>query len=208
MAETKSGSVKWNNIKAEELIFKASSGSLKLNGISGKAQLQANSGSISLTDFNGSGSAKASSGSVKIEAGTIDGDFDAQATSGTVRVEAEEVKGNITGGASSGSVNLEIGALTGDAAAKASSGTVRVKVSEMAGNLEAEASSGSVKVELPLEMKFHFDAQTTSGGIHTSFDNALSFNKKGNEAKGDIGENPEYQVRVSASSGSVTVNQR
>ena len=57
----------------------------------------------------------------------------------------------------------------------------------------------------PQGQAFHFQAQTGSGGINTDFEKELSFNKKGNQARGDVGSDPRWTVDVRTGSGNVRV---
>lgn len=181
-----SGNIVWKETAAEKIRFKATSGNINLNNISGAGTIKANSGNIHINHFSGSGEVEATSGNIDLEAETISGNLSLRANSGNVTLKAQQVKGNVEAHTTSGNVSLV--------------------AEKMEGNLSAGANSGNVRMELPEDMEFRFEAHTTSGAIHTSFDESLSFNKKGNEAKGQVGKSDQCLVSVSATSGSVRVN--
>lgn len=121
-----------------------------------------------------------------IDAGNIEGTMSMATSSG--RIEALQVKGCGTFTANSGSIKVEVLDLTGD--------------------IDVQTSSGSVKLYVPKESSFSLEAQTGSGKIKTDFDKMLSYNKKGNQAYGTIGESAEYKISAKASSGSVKIERR
>ena len=127
------------------------------------------------------GSISASSGDVEIE--VCEGDFTLSTASGDIQV-----------GDAGGAARIETG-----------SGDISLGVTTLGGDIDLRGSSGDAKLHLPQDCTFSFEARTTSGSIQTSFDQALSFNDKGNWAEGSVGESPQYSVSCSFASGDVRV---
>lgn len=205
LVRASSGNINWQNAVAGEIDFSANSGNITLNHVHGTGSIRTTSGEIRVNDFEGSGSIQANSGNVNVDAGKITGDIQAQATSGNVTLAAKEAAGNVSVQANSGNVKLNVDSVAGDIYMKATSGNASASTQHFNGNIKMEANSGNVALEVPADAEFQFEANTSSGSIHTSFDDSLSYNKKGNEAKGTIGENPEFTVSMKASSGNVKV---
>ena len=88
------------------------------------------------------------------------------------------------------------------------SGNVKVEAVEVTGDMRLRAASGNVRLLLPRELSFSVKMQTTSGVIRTSFEEALSYNKKGNQAEGKVGEAPSCLIEALTGSGNVHVDYR
>ncbi len=184
-------------------------------------QLELSSGNISMERFNenyvcDSVSAETSSGNIKWN-NTDAEEIKMRASSGNVNME--NICGNASVHTSSG--NIRIRELTGKADIKASSGDIAVDdfdgcgslaatsgnvkagMINITGDMEMSASSGNVSLEIPEDTAFTFEAQTSSGDIHTDFEEALSYNKKGNSVNGSVGSSPEYRIEMNATSGNV-----
>lgn len=123
------------------------------------------------------------------------------ATSGSVRMD--RAAGNMELHSISGSVRVE--AAEGNGHFRTTSGSVRINFTMLDGNVDASSISGGVRLGLPEDAAFEFDARTTSGGIHTGFDECLTFQRR-NAAHGFVGSAPFYQVRASSTSGGIHVN--
>lgn len=160
--------------------------------------LEVSSGNISWNRVrSGEVSMTASSGNVRAEA--VQGNLEASTSSGNIYVERLTGKAQVS--VSSG--NISVDELEGCGDLHATSGNVRVRMTQVTGDIDMKASSGNVSLELPADVSFRFAADTSSGDIRTDFDDALSYNKKGNSASGDVGGNPQYKVSMRATSGSV-----
>lgn len=142
----------------------------------------------------------AGSGNIRWENSKAD-EFHIQAGSGNLKLE------NMTGNAEiqTGSGNITAKQISGQGTVTAGSGNATVEVSKLTGDISLKTGSGNIRLTLPEDLSFRFHVQTGSGNIHTSFDQFLSYNKKRNEAQGEVGENPSGSVRVEANSGNVTI---
>lgn len=223
--KSSSGSIAQYNEKLSlaELVLQTSSGSINFQNItsSGDITAQSNSGSINMGTISATGNfdSKTSSGSIHVkslESATVN----CNANSGSIGL-SNIVASEIVIGCSSGSIQLEsvvgkmsLSSSSGSIAVSGSgngnfsskSGSIFLDLNNVNGNITAEASSGNIKLNLPKNLEFHFNANTTSGGIITSFEDKLSYNKKGNLASGIIGENPIYKIIINTSSGGISVN--
>lgn len=154
--------------------------------------------------FDGSVSGIVSSGNIETKEEWNWKAFYAIASSGNItcrNIHAEEM--NVM--ASSG--NIELGGAEGNAYLQTSSGNISAEFARVCGTISAAASSGNVKLELPKDSTFTFEGSASSGNINTDFDEMLSYNKKGNQACGTYGDNPEKAcVKTSTSSGNSRVN--
>lgn len=162
--------------------------------------LAAGSGNIKWSNTTTAASIAAGSGNVKLE--NMTGNIAVGTGSGNVNVD--ELAGELE--ASAGSGNITVTALSGQGSMEAGSGNVKVQVSELTGDISLEASSGNAKLELPEETSAHLKLESGSGNIDTDIDDILSYNKDGNQADGNMGENPVNQIKVSTGSGNVRVN--
>lgn len=122
---------------------------------------------------------------------------------GSGNIDGKELRGGVD--ADSGSGNIKIDGLTGSVKAEAGSGNVTVKAKEVSGGVSLSAGSGNVRLEMPEETEFHFIGDTRSGNISTDFDDALSYDKKGKSARGDVGQNPDIEIWAETGSGSINI---
>lgn len=142
------------------------------------------------------------SGNIRME--NMKGDMTVHTGSGNIT--GESLEGNLQAGTGSGNVKLE--GFRGGGKMEAGSGNVTVEMESLEGDLSLWTKSGNVRLKLARDQAFHFQAQTGSGGINTDFEQALSFNKKGNQASGDVGQAPAWTVDARTGSGNVTVHYR
>ncbi len=181
----RSGSVHGGSIAAgENITLTSNSGGVNVDVLSGKVvHAEASSGSVRCADVTAdSFTGKSKSGGVHIE--KVNAVFALESSSGSVKVDSG--KGSGTAHTKSGGVNLTLQELTGD--------------------LDLSAGSGSVHLSLPMSTSMEFYAHTGSGSIRTPFDDSLSYNQKGNEARGTYGSGPDaYTVQCESGSGSVRV---
>lgn len=138
-----------------------------------------------------------SSGEINVSA--LKGDTKVITSSGAVMLDGAD--GRLSIDTSSGSIKVE--QLSGSARARTSSGDIELRFAAMRGNLDIGTSSGKVYCELPEQTAFQFQANTSSGGIKTDFDNDLSFNRRGTQAEGVVGGAAAREVTVNTSSGNV-----
>ena len=164
---------------------KAGSGNVRISNVTADAvALEAGSGNVRAENNEGSVTLEANSGN--IDGKEITGDVSADSGSGNIRID--KLSGCITAGAGSGNVTIEAAVISGDVA--------------------LSAGSGNVKLVLPEEVDFHFRGETGSGNINTDFDEILSYDKKGDIAEGDAGQNPDIKIEAHTGSGNITVRYR
>ena len=145
----------------------------------------------------------------------------AKTTSGAVEVHAVEA-GMIQLSSISGSVRLgcgrgvmELRSISGSVKVeeaygqggtfKSTSGSVRARFTELTGHVDASTISGGVRLDLPPNISFELDAKSTSGSIHTAFDQYLTYQKR-NKAHGFVGDPPFLHIRASSTSGGIHIN--
>jgi lia operon protein LiaG len=143
-------------------------------------------------------SAEGSSGSVELYSVHADR-ITLGASSGEIQVNS--ASGSLDAETSSGDISIED--ISGNGTFHTSSGDVSLVVTDLTGDLSFDTSSGTVKCSLPEDTGFAFAADTTSGDINTFFDDDLSYNKRGNNARGTVGGDSKYKIEVSTSSGDI-----
>jgi len=180
--ESTSGNIRVNEVYAEHIKAKASSGNISFNVAEGDREFSATSGNIKVYGGQGDGEFSTSSGNITVEKAS--GFFDAEASSGNIKV-IDSVGG--------GDINT-------------TSGNITLGLETMTQDIKVNASSGEVRLTLPDTASFEFTSQTSSGAIRTFFDTMLSFNKKGNRASGTIGDSPEIDVNIETTSGNIRVS--
>ena len=210
------------------------SGSLTLHTTSGTIETRyswklaaldvtVNSGTVRFEDIEADGNIllQTTSGTITVEKIVCGGDFTMKTNSGTLRVSRSVTAENIKMEATSGTIHAEeasghmqaktnsglvrVKNFTGSGSFTCTSGSIHVEVNEIRGDLFFKTNSGTQNITLPAGASFHFYAQITSGGIHTPFNNSLSFSRSGNTAEGDVGQNPVHSVRCEATSGSIHI---
>ncbi len=181
------------NITAEDGFF--------LN--TGTLQVRAGSGNIKWRD-TAAAEYDIHTGSGNINAENMEGDGSVQAGSGNVYLR--KAKGRLSLNTKSGNIHAED--FSGWGSMEAGSGNVKVEAVEVTGDMRLRAASGNVRLLLPRELSFSVKMQTTSGVIRTSFEEALSYNKKGNQAEGKVGEAPSCSIEALTGSGNVHVDYR
>ncbi|MCM1135632.1 MAG: DUF4097 domain-containing protein [Clostridium sp.] len=163
------------------LEVKAGSGNVEIENAEAKEiSLETNSGNIKAQELTGE--------SIRFQAG-----------SGNVR--GEGIAGTIYADTGSGNIRLE--KLSGGGKVSAGSGNVTLEAESLSGDMECETGSGNIKLELPKEPGFYFEGGTGSGNIDTNFDESLSYNKKGKNAGGNVGESPAAKVTARTGSGNI-----
>ena len=203
-ATSKSGSVRMKGIETDgDITMTASSGSVSSEHLNagGRVELSSTSGSVKpgrvtaqeITGKSSSGSVRfesagaqrvtASSSSGGVSFDRLDGEFDLHSSSGSVRVEAGNAYGR----------------------AESSSGGGNVTIDKLVGNITLSAKSGSSKLYLPSDSSFNFEGRVNSGSIRTPNNDGLAFNQSGKRATGSFGSDPQYNVDMESSSGSVNV---
>ncbi len=163
-------------------------------------EAKAGSGNVRVSNVTADAIAlKAGSGNVRAE--DIKGKVTLEANSGNI--DGKEITGEVE--ADSGSGNIKIAKLSGCITAGAGSGNVTIEAETVSGNVALSAGSGNVKLELPRETDFHFRGETGSGNMNTDFDEILSYDKKGDIAEGDVGQNPDIKIEAQTGSGNINI---
>lgn len=202
--------------------FRTSGGSLHLNDVSGDINGQTSGGSIHLDQCRAAGSsdrldlqtsggsieARASSGNMRlhtsggsIELNDLNGDIDAQTSGGSVR--GSDLNGDIKAATSGGSVRLAN--VSGSIDASTSAGSVDVSINKLGEYVRLSTTAGSVRVRMPLDKGMDLNL---SG-------NRVNLPERLSRFEGDIEKDRVrgklngggIPVNISASSGSVAVNQ-
>lgn len=122
---------------------------------------------------------------------------------GSGNIKAEKISGKLVVNTGSGNITLE--GFMGEGSAKAGSGNIKVEADQLIGDFDVKTSSGNIRLRLPKDLSFQAELQTGSGNIDTDFDSSLSYNKKGNEASGLVGDTPVCTIRAEAGSGNVRI---
>lgn len=190
-----------------ELELVTGSGNIRTKGEFGietqKADIRAGSGNITWENITASENIfYTGSGNIRVDA--IEGDTSLHTGSGNVTVKT--VKGAAVIEAGSGNITLE--ELTGSCRAESRSGNIKIDAEEVMGDIILKTGSGNQRLQLPENLSFSLDANTGSGIINTDYDGFLSYNKKGNTAVGQIGDNPICNIDVRTGSGNVTVKKK
>lgn len=183
--ESSSGNISGEHggvIKDGSITVTAGSGNVRWKNTEAKeVSFQAGSGNVNLTDIKGA--------------------IDIQTGSGNI--SGEILNGNVN--VSAGSGNITLTEFAGGGTITAKSGNLKVVTSQVDSDIRMQTGSGNMKLELPEDLEFCLEIQTGSGNIHTDFDDVLSFNKKGNNAQGVVGDKPDISISLEANSGNVRV---
>lgn len=142
---------------------------------------------------------KCTSGGIRINAVTSE-KLDAAANSGNIQLLTANVE---TYRLHSTSGGISADSISGEGEATSSSGGIRISLKNPKGEIRLNSTSGGIKVVLEPSLQFTLDAQTSSGGIHTTF--AAEKNDRGNKATAAIGNNPTVHIFARASSGAIRI---
>ncbi|MCM1027733.1 MAG: DUF4097 domain-containing protein [Roseburia sp.] len=215
---TTSGEVQLDAVSGKSFRLSAISGDAVLGQLSCDAELSATSGSVRIEKAEGGLDVETVSGSILIE--NAENGLDAETTSGSILVEnvknkadAETTSGDIRlktiQGAfnlstTSGNITVESG--SGFGKADTISGEIRLFLDQgLLGDLSLSGTSGDMTLSLPETAAFRLDFESASGSCNTFFDDQLSFNKRGTHVSGQYGDNPENELSVSTTSGSLRI---
>lgn len=165
-----------------------------------KATVRAGSGNIRWQSAK-AGEMGLFANSGNIWAASLVGDANIHTGSGNIMIK--EISGSVEAKAGSGNVTIE--ALRGQCQAEAGSGNLQIGTLAVTGDITLHTRSGNQKLILPEDLSFTLQVDTGSGNIHTDYDGFLSFNKKGNQATGQIGDEPICLISCHAGSGNVTI---
>jgi len=147
-------------------------------------------------------SLKAGSGNIRVQ-DLIGEQVSVSTNSGNISVK--NISGSIYAKAGSGNITLE--KISGQCEAETGSGNLKVEAKQVTGDISLVSGSGNQRLELPEGLSFELTVKTGSGNINTDYDSALSYNKKGNEATGQVGNAPASKISLKAGSGNVSVRE-
>jgi hypothetical protein len=138
-----SGSIDVFSVRStQDVLVRASSGSLKINGVEGNLKTRTSSGSQDIDNIKGNVVADASSGAINMT----------------------EIGGSVSAGTTSGSISLDN--VKGRLDLKASSGAITGNNIQLTANSNFNTTSGSINLRLNNAMSdLSFDLSATSGGL-------------------------------------------
>lgn len=215
-----SGDIDMNEIYAEDINVSTSSGEIIIQRAEGKRSISSTSGDIRVKGGSGDSTFSSSSGEIIVE--KSQGLLNVDTTSGDIKITdskgektIETSSGEVIVEKSSGIINastasgdVRINALDGGGNISTTSGEVKFELSELSDDINVNTSSGDVTLNLPETVSCDFSADTTSGDIKTFFDDKLSFNKDGDNAKGTVGDNPDKVIKIDTTSGEIYVKEK
>ena len=176
---TSSGDVNVEEIYAETILIKTSSGDVCAEVLSGQGKIATQSGEVNIL-----------SGTSDMEISTSSGDVQLDDGNGSIKVDTQ-----------SGDVTMRN--LMGGAKVKTSSGEIYLSVDQLKSGLDLKSESGDISCHLAQDEQFQFQADTISGDIVTYFDEQLSFNRQGTRAEGTIGDTTDCLITIKTSSGDI-----
>jgi len=135
------------------------SGDQRIEGLSGKLNLESGSGDMRLRDI--ANQVRLHTGSGDVEAREVSGAFTAESGSGDIRLDA---KGTGDVNVQTGSGTVELRGINGALVARSGSGDIRAAGTQT-GNWEVRTSSGNVEIDLPQQASFDLEASTSSGEV-------------------------------------------
>lgn len=184
--KTSSGDVKIGKLKAENFLYKSSSGDLTGEDFAPKSSnIETLSGNVRLNGFGGDLYMKTSSGDA------------------IIKYAYESANTNAT--TSSGNISLKN--FTGDLNCRAQSGDLRIEYGDFKNNVNLKSSSGEIDLLLPADSQFGIRANTSSGDIRTDFSVAQTGKIDEDNLEGTIGSS-NNQVVIETSSGDVKIGRR
>ena len=142
-----------------EVLASTGSGSISVNDIAARVDVDSGSGRLKLANIGGSVEASAGSGSIRAE--KVAGGFKASTGSGSIYL-SQTAPGDVS--VSTGSGSTELTGIAGSLKAKAGSGRITVD-GRQEGDWKIDSGSGSIRVRLPDDAAFVLDAESNSGGI-------------------------------------------
>lgn len=176
------------------------SGHIRLASVSAESiRLSSVSGDISAKLLSGDSTVSTTSGDIRIDG--AENKIDISTVSGDARIQSLNAPFCLN--TTSGSISVESG--TGSGKASSVSGHIKLFLNEMSGSLSLHTTSGDIDLSLPETASFALHFSSTSGSCSTFFDHTLSYNKKGNQVKGQYGGVTENKLNVSSTSGDLRI---
>jgi len=188
--ETSSGRIVANSVTAGSIGMGSGSGRITANSVTADVvNIESSSGRIAVGSITAD-RARVQSASGGIALGTVNGDVSVRSTSGSIELDM-----------ANGAVNI-----------RSSSGRVRGTLAGNAGNVSIETISGGVTLNLPQTLAFNFSSRSSSGSLHTPFDDRLFRPLTDrHSAQGVIGggaseDDLQRSIDIRTGSGSIRVN--
>lgn len=191
------GQISVSNVNGQ-LAVDGSSSDVEASGTRGSLSIDVGSGAVKVTDAQGDLNVDTGSGDVTLS-GVRGGDVGIDTGSG-------EVTGTTLGARTlkidtgSGGVSLS-GVTTEDASIETGSGDIKIDVDATLRSFRAETGSGDVTIRAPASLSAAVDIETSSGGIESDFDVAVT-RREEDHLVGRIGAGAG-RISVETGSGSV-----
>ncbi|MCL2190948.1 MAG: DUF4097 domain-containing protein [Treponema sp.] len=149
--ETSSGRIVANSLAAGSVRMGSASGRITANSVTADVvSIESSSGRIAVGSITANrANVESSSGGIAL--GAVNGDVSVRSASG----------------------NIELDMATGAVDIRSSSGRVRGTLAGDPGDVSVETASGGVTLNLPYGLAFNFSSRTSSGNLHTPFDDRL-----------------------------------
>lgn len=178
----------------------STSGDIRLASVSAQSiRLSSVSGDISVKQLSGESDVSTTSGDIRID--SVEDKIDVSTVSGDARIHL--LNAPFCFSTTSGTISVENGAGSGKASSV--SGDIKLLLDELSGSLTLSSTSGDISLSLPETSSFALNFSSTSGDCSTFFDDVLSFNKKGNQVKGQYGGSSDNRLNVSTTSGDLRI---
>ena len=163
------------------LDLKTSNGNVVSNGPFGDVQVHTSNGGVAVTESTGKLQLSSSNGAIVAKGGA--GLLDLHTSNGRIDVQSDNATVN----------------------AKTSNGSIHFAGNPAAGEHSLHTSNGSLDVALPSNAAFHVQADTTNGVVTCDFPVSRSDDGKRNHLTGIVGENPQVQLKLQTSNGSIAI---
>ena len=143
--------------------FQSSGGSIAIDGLNGKQDVETSGGSIQVVNSSGAVRTQSSGGSFRVE--NFTGNVDVQTSGGSIKIS--QLTGDVQVGSSGGSVTLE--EISGSIDASTSGGSIRAQLSDVEKSLTMKSSGGSITAVVPNGLGLNLDL--SGGRVNSSLSN-------------------------------------
>ena len=143
--------------------FQSSGGSIAIDGLDGKQEVETSGGSIQVINSSGSVRTQSSGGSFRVE--NFKGNVDAQTSGGSIKIS--QLTGDVEVGSSGGSLTLE--EISGSIDASTSGGSIRAQLSKVEKELSLKSSGGTITAVVPKGLGLDLDL--SGGRVNSSLSN-------------------------------------
>ena len=143
--------------------FQSSGGSIAIDGLNGKQEVETSGGSIQVLNSSGAVRTQSSGGSFRVE--NFKGNVDVQTSGGSIKIS--QLTGDVQVGSSGGSVTLE--EISGSIDASTSGGSIKAQLSDVEKSLTMKSSGGSITAVVPSGLGLNLDL--SGGRVNSSLSN-------------------------------------